>query len=274
MWYCLAASLFFLPFYRRVSLTLLAVSLIVGVSNHTVQLPALGALAAMGAVAFFCYRQQARNALGVVGEALLFLGAVALMLHLVPGFNNLRIVSGVQVGPESAPFTFYYNFDKALIPFVLLGCLPTLLKRPAAPPANRLWWLVLLLSMPTLLLIATLAGGLRVELHHPAWLGAFMLANLFFVALAEETLFRGYVQQRLSQGLGNVWALLITAVLFGLAHVAGGPMLAFFAALTGVIYGLAWLWSGRVWVSTLVHFAFNLLQLLFFTYPFWLHQPG
>lgn len=53
MWYCLAASLFFLPFYRRVSLILLAVSLIVGVSNHTVQLPAIGALAAMGAVAFF-----------------------------------------------------------------------------------------------------------------------------------------------------------------------------------------------------------------------------
>jgi len=274
MWYCLAASLFFLPFYRRVSLGLLVISLGLGISNQTLQFPAIGALVAMGAAACFCYKQRTRNVAGTVAEALLFLSAIALMLHLVPGFNNLPIVSGVRVGPESAPFTFYYNFDKALIPFVLLGCLPTLLKRPSAPPANRLWWLVLLLSMPTLLLIATLAGGLRVEPHYPAWLGSFVLANLFFVSLAEETLFRGYVQQRLSLRVGNVRALLMTAVLFGLAHAPGGAMLVFFATLVGVIYGLAWLWSGRVWVSTLVHFAFNLLQLLFFTYPFWLHQPG
>lgn len=105
----------------------------------------------------------------------------------------------MKVGPQSAPFSFWYNFDKAVVPFLLLGCIPTLLKRPASPPANRLWWLVLLLSMPILLLVATLAGGLDVELHLPEWLGAFMLANLFFVSFAEEALFRGYIQQRLSQ---------------------------------------------------------------------------
>jgi len=129
--------------------------------------------------------------------------------------------------------------------------------------------LVLLSAMPLLLLAATLAGGLRVEPHWPEWLGAFMLANLFFVSLAEEALFRGYIQQRLSQLLGNKQALLIAAALFGLAHFAGGLLLVFFAFLTGIIYGLAWLWSGRLWVSTLVHFAFNLLHLLFFTYPVW-----
>ncbi|WP_380183082.1 CPBP family intramembrane glutamic endopeptidase [Kalamiella sp. sgz302252] len=274
MWYCLAASLFFLPFYRRVSLGLLAVSLIAAVSNHTLQLPAIGVLAAIGAVAFFCHRQQERNALTLAAEAFLVCSAVALMLHLLPGFQNLVVVSGVKAGPESAPFTFWYNFDKALVPFVLLGTLPTLLKRPAVPPANRLWWLVLLLSAPLLLLVATLAGGLRVESHSPAWLGSFMLANLFFVSLAEEALFRGWLQQRLSERLGNFWGLAIAAVLFGLAHAPGGALLVCFAALAGVIYGLAWLWSGRVWVSTLLHFAFNLLHLLFFTYPFWQHQSG
>jgi len=269
MWYCLAASLFFLPFYRRVALSLLAVSLLLAISNHTLQLPAIAALAATGAVAIFCWRQQTRSALTVAAEAFLVCIAAALALHLLPGFQNLAIASGVKAGPESAPFSFCYNFDKALIPFVLLGALPTLLKRQAAPPANRLWWLVLLLSIPLLLLAATLAGGLRVESHHPAWLGSFMLANLFFVSLAEETLFRGWLQQRLSQRLGNLWGLAIAAVLFGLAHFAGGALLVCFAMLAGVIYGLAWLWSGRVWISTLFHFAFNLMHLLFFTYPFW-----
>lgn len=274
MWYCLVASLFFLPFYRRAALGLLAGTLVIGTINSTLQPPALAALVALGGVAFFCYRQQAQNKLALAGEAFLVAGSVALMLHLLPGFHNLKIVSGALAGPQSAPFTFYYNFDKALIPFVLLGCLPTLLKRPAMPPGNRLWWLVLLLSMPLLLLFATLAGGLRVEPHYPEWLGAFMLANLFFVSFAEEALFRGYIQQRLSQRFGNLWALLATAVLFGLVHYPGGPLLVFFAALTGVIYGLAWQWSGRVWVAALVHFAFNMLHLLFFTYPFWYHQPG
>lgn len=274
MWYCLAASLFFLSFYRRVSVGLLAIALTWGIVNHTLQLPAIGALAAMGAVALYCCRQQTRNTLTLLGEAFLVASAAALMLHLLPGFNNLLVVSNVKAGPESAPFSFWFNFDKALIPFVLLGCLPTLLKRPAAPPANRLWWLVLVLAMPLLLLIATLVGGLRVEPHHPEWLGAFMLANLFFVSLAEEALFRGWLQQRLSQRLGNVWGLAIAAVLFGLAHMAGGPLLVCFAALTGVIYGLFWLWSGRLWVSTLAHFAFNLLHLLFFTYPLWQPQVG
>lgn len=274
MWYSLAASLFFLPFYRRASLGLLAVALVWGISNHTLQLPAVGALAVIGAVALFCYRQQKRTALALTGEALLAASAVALMLHLLPGFHNLIVVSGAKAGPESAPFTFWYNFDKALVPFVLLGTLPTLLRRPAAPPANRLWWLVLLLAMPLLLLIATLSGGLRVELHRPEWLGAFMLANLFFVSLAEEALFRGWLQQRLSQRLGNLWGLAIASVLFGLAHFAGGVLLVCFATLAGVIYGLVWLWSGRVWVSTLAHFAFNLLHLLFFTYPLWQHQAG
>ncbi|MEM6051934.1 CPBP family intramembrane glutamic endopeptidase [Erwinia sp. P7711] len=274
MWYLLAASLLLLSFHRRASLGLLAIALVLAAIDETLQWQAIAALVGIGAVALWQTKIKERGTTALAGEALLLLCAVALMLHFIPGFNNLKIISAIKAGPESAPFSFYYNFDKALIPFVLLACLPTLLKRPAVGPKNRLWWLVLILSMPLLLLVATLAGGLRVELHQPEWLGAFMLANLFFVSFAEEALFRGYLQQRVSQKLGNLWGLLIAAVIFGLAHLAGGPLLVFFATLTGLIYGLAWLWSGRVWVSTLVHFAFNLLHLLFFTYPVWQHQPG
>ncbi|CAK9886718.1 MAG: hypothetical protein XXXJIFNMEKO3_03164 [Candidatus Erwinia impunctatus] len=101
-----------------------------------------------------------------------------------------------------------------------------------------------------------------------------MLANLFFVSLAEEALFRGYLQQRLSQWLGCYGGLLLAALLFGLVHFQGGGLLIVFATLAGVIYGLAWLWSGSVWVSALVHFLFNMLHLLFFTYPVWQRASG
>ncbi|MTD28191.1 CPBP family intramembrane glutamic endopeptidase [Erwinia sorbitola] len=273
MWYTLAASLLFLPFYLRSSLILLAVALGLAIFNQTLLPPGMIALSIIGIVALCCGMQKKTHAFSLPGEIILVFSAVALMLHMIPGFNNLIIVSGEQAGPESAPFTFYYNIDKALIPFLLLACLPTLLKRQAKPPANSLWWLILLMSMPLLLLLATLAGGIKVEPHLPDWLGSFMLANLFFVCLAEEALFRGYIQQRLSLLLGDKQALLIASLLFGLVHFSGGVLLVLFATLAGLIYGLAWLWSGRLWVAALVHFAFNMLHLLLFTYPFWQHIP-
>ncbi|MCX8959464.1 CPBP family intramembrane glutamic endopeptidase [Erwinia psidii] len=274
MWYLLAASLFFLPFHLRTSLVLLISTLLFALMNYTLHLQGLIALAFITLVAVYRTRCAQQSPGGWTAEFILVASALALMLHLIPGFNNYQVVQAVKVGPGSAPFSFWFNLDKALIPFVLLGCLPTLRKRPAVPPSNRLWWLVLMLAMPMLLLTAVVAGRLRVELHSPEWLGSFMLANLFFVSLAEEALFRGYIQQRLSQLTGNTWGLLIAAALFGLAHYAGGPLLMSFATLTGIIYGLAWLWSGRIWVAALVHFAFNLLHLLFFTYPAWQHTPA
>ncbi|MDF5804597.1 CPBP family intramembrane metalloprotease [Pseudomonas aeruginosa] len=67
-------------------------------------------------------------------------------------------------------------------------------------------------------------------------------------------------------------ALALASALFGLAHFAGGPLLMLFAGLAGLIYGLAWLWSGRLWVATLFHFGLNLTHLLLFTYP--LYRPA
>lgn len=161
----------------------------------------------------------------------------------------------------------YYNLDKALVPFILLACLPTLFVAKKHLSVSRLGWLGLIVSIPALLLLAVALGGLKVEMHTPAWVGSFVMANIFFVCLAEEALFRGYLQQRLSQCIGNYPALLLTALLFGAAHFAGGALLMVFAALAGVIYGLAWLWSGRLWVAVAFHFGLNLMHLLFFTYP-------
>lgn len=90
---------------------------------------------------------------------------------------------------------------------------------------------------------------------------------MLFVAFAEEALFRGWIQQRLTRWLSAAPAMLIASLLFGLAHFSGGPLLMFFATLAGMIYGLAWMWSRRLWVAVLFHAGFNLCHLLFFTYP-------
>lgn len=127
---------------------------------------------------------------------------MGLFLHLLPGFANPRILDKAVVGPQSLPFTMYFNFDKALVPFLLLACLPSLFRDEARAPGRPWYWLLLVAAVPALLLLAVGVGLLRPELHAPAWLWQFVLANLFFVSLAEEALFRGYLQQRLGQWLG------------------------------------------------------------------------
>ena len=267
MWGILATALLFLSINRVLSLFLLALSLSIALYHGVLTLPSAGCLllTLIAALLLKKYRQKTWLAAGL--ELLLVLMAAALLLHLIPGFNNLKVLDNVKVGPLSAAFSMYYNLDKALIPFILLACLPTLFVAKKHLSVSRLGWLSLIASIPALLLLAVALGGLKVEMHTPAWLGSFVMANIFFVCLAEEALFRGYLQQRLSQCIGNYPALLLTALLFGASHFAGGALLMVFAALAGIIYGLAWLWSGRLWVAVAFHFGLNLMHLLFFTYP-------
>ena len=90
---------------------------------------------------------------------------------------------------------------------------------------GKLGWVILVLAVPALLLLAVALGGLRIEPHAPEWFAQFALANIFFVSLAEEALFRGYLQQRLSRIVHPVVALLMASVLFGLMHYSGGLLL-------------------------------------------------
>lgn len=267
MWIILASALTVLSPAKRLAVLLLLLATIMGLFQDILNWPAIAILGAIALLAWVRVENPTHRVVQLGSEALLVLIAAGLLLHLLPGFNNLHIVDEVQAGPNSLPFSFAYNFDKALIPFVLLAALPTLFRAQKHPAPHGILWLLLLAAIPLLLYVAVLLGGLGFERHWPDWLGSFVLANLFFVCLAEEAFFRGYLQQRLRQKIGGVAALLIASLLFGLVHFPGGALLVIFATLAGLIYGLAWHWSGRLWVATGVHFLLNLTHLLFFTYP-------
>ncbi|KHN57868.1 CAAX protease [Dickeya fangzhongdai] len=267
MWITLAGSLLILQFNRTIAVVLLLTTLVWGLIDGVLAWSGMGfmGLLALAAAVNVAYRSHpgARRAT----ELFLVAGVVALTLHLAPGFHNPKVLDNVHVGPQSAAFSMYFNLDKALIPFVLLACMPTLFSSSPARSPGKWVWCLLALAVPMLLWGAVLAGGLKLETHNPSWLWSFMLANLFFVSLAEEALFRGYLQQRLA-GVVSPWlALIVSALLFGVMHFAGGVLQVAFAALAGLLYGLAWMWSGRLWVATLFHFGLNLCHLLFFTYP-------
>ncbi|HDU8609237.1 CPBP family intramembrane glutamic endopeptidase [Morganella morganii] len=267
-WLLLALSLLLLQFHRTLSLaTLLAATisaLFTGVMDWHALLTLWFAILLAVARPYTAPRSWQR----VLLTLLVITVVLGLAFHLLPGFHNLRWMPPEAAGPHSPPYSFWFNADKALLPFVLIIIIPQLFVTAPLRRATRLHWLLLAFSVPALLLLATALGGLGFEPHLPRWLPAFMLANLFFVSLAEEALFRGAIQQVLSRYLPPYAALFIAAAVFGLAHIAGGPLLVVFAGLAGVIYGLAWMWSGRLWVATGFHFALNLCHLLFFTWPF------
>lgn len=90
---------------------------------------------------------------------------------------------------------------------------------------------------------------------------------LLLVALPEELLFRGIMQNLLQKALGRPWpALLLTSVIFGLSHFnnaafPGGPVpdwrFMVFATFSGIFYGRVYRQTGGIFPGALIHTVMN-----------------
>lgn len=89
-------------------------------------------------------------------------------------------------------------------------------------------------------------------------------------SIGEELLFRGFLQQWLSDGLftgpmSDWWGLIVASLIFGLIHV--GPERRTFlpwtimAVVMGFVLGAIYLYTGNVLAPVLCHFTINLLNL-------------
>ncbi|MCG6962808.1 MAG: CPBP family intramembrane metalloprotease [Acidobacteria bacterium] len=82
------------------------------------------------------------------------------------------------------------------------------------------------------------------------------------VAWSEELGLRGYVLQNLSDGIGLVWAVLLSCVFYGAIHMANPNS----TVLSGVLIGavgylrvLGWLRTGQLWLSMGMHAGWDFL---------------
>lgn len=198
-----------------------------------------------------------------------FLASGVLVLHAVPGDAGLLLAEEVVLKQGSVPTNLYLNHDKVWVAWSLLSWLPMgRLSMALRRPFPR--WLVPILLSVAVALVMLVAVGLGLVHWQPAltsWFWVFAVNNLLNTCIAEELLFRGVLQRQLAIRFGWMAALVLASGTFGLVHLAGGWSFVAVASLAGLVYGLAYLWTGRLVWAVLVHWLLNLSHLLLFTYP-------
>lgn len=215
------------------------------------------------------YGTAVRIGAGAIGATL----SLALALHVVPGFDNWKILDGFALSDRSQPLSLYLNFDKPLVGLFILAFGAPLLRTwtdwkamltAAAPIAFAGIALVYVLGYA----FGYAAFDLTVDPVFIVW----ALRNLFFTCVAEEAFFRGFLQRYLELGLarfraGRLLSLAIVSLLFGLAHFAGGAGYVALSTLAGLVYGYVYQKTGRIEAAILTHFLLNAGHFLLFTYP-------
>lgn len=257
---------------------LLALELVYAFINGIVDPIGLFAIAAFWGLCTLHWRnlstQDGINALRTLG-----LGAIAIIFanHMIPGFHNLRVFSGILITPTSAPFTMYLNFDKTMAAVVLALSSGLLVNR--LKPFNLKTWretiLISALCISLLIPLGVLSGYVQYEPKYPSEFGLWAFNNLLFVCFAEEVIFRGIIQHKLSL-IANRWnipqffPILISSILFAVTlsgHRQAGLLFMGFAMIAGLFYGYAFYRTKRLESAILVHFLLNLCHFLLFSYP-------
>ncbi len=125
----------------------------------------------------------------------------------------------------------------------------------------------LLLTLSTAIIM--LFGGVKLSFH-PSFSIGWILIGLYpvlFTAVHEELLFRGFIFQRLINGIGAFWSQLILAVLFAFGHwdnpgMEGASFLIASADLFvgALLLGLAYIKTKSLALPIGLHFGWNWFQ--------------
>ena len=228
-------------------------------------------------VLYYCALNAKRAIIRAILSTVFITFSLALALHWVPGFNNLPIVIDERITSDAIAFTFYANFDKAMAGLFLCAFFYSN-KKALKADSNKVSRLNV--KQPIFIIIATVLASLTVALilelvsFNPKvpdfWL-AFIAINLLFTCVAEEALFRGLLQTKLSQIISStrlaLLAPIMTAAVFALAHFAGGINYVLVSFISGLGYGYIFYKTQRLEWAIICHWLVNVFHFFLFTYP-------
>ncbi len=110
------------------------------------------------------------------------------------------------------------------------------------------------------------------HLPDPALVIPIILGKSLMVALPEEVLFRGLLQNLMVRAVptarGRVTALLVTSVLFGFSHLNNRPLFDWryvtIASVAGIAYGIVYNRTGKVTAAAITHSLIDIVRGLCF----------
>ncbi len=191
--------------------------------------------------------------------------AFAMSRHFLPGFHNFSFIQAEVITPDATPYTMYWNFDKPWVSLILL--FPVSLYSASFTGKVSHIFFIFLAALGTLLGLSYIFGYVRYDFKVPEFLWFWILNNLFITCIAEEALFRGFLQRHFMTYMPPLVAIGISSLFFGLLHYWGGWKYMILATLGGLFYGYQYHQTNRLEFSILTHFLVNLIHLIFFTYP-------
>lgn len=267
-----------IPAFKKISLwsVTLALSIVFGLISHRIEYIGLVFILILLSATLGLNNKKLSISLRLLSALVLFILGLGLGLagiHLLPGFQNLRVLNNVHISNNGIPFSLYLNFDKTLVGIFILGILHQRI-------TTRAQWRELVKTMfPGTLFVIFIVAILSVLFQFvsfdpklPPSLPLWAITNLLFVCLAEEGFYRGFVQKylcRIFKNLryGNPFAIILSALLFGLSHFMGGTQYIILATIAGIGYGWIYWKTQKIEAAILTHFSLNLVHFLFFTYP-------
>ncbi len=202
-----------------------------------------------------------------------FFISIALMGHFFPGFHNWLIADKIQISKNAYPYTLYLNFDKPFIGFFPLALTIPLLSRMHISSVALKTIALTALGIMILIVLALYLHLVDIDIKLPGMTPIWLIANLFFVTIPEESFFRGFLQREISEYFNTKWAepfsVIVVSLLFALLHFTfiydfGFLSLTFIASL---IYGSVYHMTRSIESSIFCHYLFNVVHFFFFTYP-------
>ncbi|MEV5987697.1 CPBP family intramembrane glutamic endopeptidase [Streptomyces sp. NPDC052051] len=107
----------------------------------------------------------------------------------------------------------------------------------------------------------TPATGLLPAPHVADLLLAVVLVTV--VAIAEETIFRGYLISRLTRVLrSRTWAMLLSSALFSVGHGYQGVVGVLTVGATGMVFALVYMWRQSLVAPIVTHFCVDLIAIV------------
>ncbi len=188
---------------------------------------------------------------------------------LAIGLTAALTYAGVkEIAPTPAQrFVWPHFLACALVLLVYIGFVKLTERRPltelslrGAPKEIGLGLLLGAAAVSIAIGLLAATGSYRIVSFNP-WSAAIAapLAEMLFVGVFEEILFRAVIFRIAERALGSWPALILSGVLFSLAHLGEGISAVGLVntALAGLMFSAAWMATRRLWLCCAIHAAWN-----------------